>query len=73
MTTTITTASDVTEKCLQDAEDIFDGYFSSGENIDWGSFLDRLETYGWSSPTIESPAVNKIKRHISKIRNQQEK
>jgi hypothetical protein len=68
--TTIITASDVTPECLQAAEEIFDGFFSPTENIDWWSFLDRLEAWGWCSPTVDSPAINKIKRHINKIKNQ---
>lgn len=66
----IITAADVTAECLQAAEDIHDGFYGQEEHIDWYSFLDRLESYGWSAQTVDSPAVNKIKRHISKIKNQ---
>ena len=67
---TIITASDVTPECLEAVEEIFCGFFSPNENIDWDSFLNRLERWGWCSPTLDSPAINKIKRHINKIRNQ---
>jgi hypothetical protein len=66
----IITAADVTPECLNTAEEIYDGFYTQDDQIDWWSFLDRLEAWGWSAQTIDSPAVNKIKRHISKIRNQ---
>lgn len=66
----IITAADVTPECLNTAEQIYDGFYTQDTNIDWWSFLDRLEAWGWSAQTLDSPAVNKIKRHISKIRNQ---
>lgn len=67
----ITTTADITAECLEAVEEIYDGFYSNDDSIDWWSFLDRLEAWGYCAQTVDSPAVNKIKRHISKIRNQQ--
>jgi hypothetical protein len=63
-------AEDVTPECLQAAEDIFEGFFNNdGEPIDWYSFLDRLERYGFCSNEVDNAAVRKIQRHIRKLRS----
>lgn len=67
----IISTADVTAECLEAVEEIYDGFYSDDDSIDWWSFLDRLEAWGYSAQTVDSPAVNKIKRHVSKIRNQQ--
>lgn len=62
-------AEDVTPDCLQAAEEVFEGFFDNdGEPIDWYSFLDRLEAYGFSATELDSPAVRKIQRHVRKFR-----
>ena len=68
--TKIKEAEDVTPECLQAAEDIFEGFFNNDrEPIDWYSFLDRLERYGFCSNEVDNPAVRKIQRHIRKLRS----
>ena len=61
--------NDVTPECLQAAEEVFEGFFDNdGDPIDWYSFLDRLEAYGYSATELDSPAVRKIQRHVRKFR-----
>lgn len=67
---TINQASDVTENCLRDAEAIFEGWFDNDDTIDWDSFWDRLDGYGWSVETTDCPASKKIQRHIRKFKDQ---
>ena len=63
-------AEDVTPECLKAAEEVFEGFFDNdGEPIDWYSFLDRLEQYGFCSNEVDNSAVRKIQRHIRKIRS----
>jgi hypothetical protein len=63
-------AEDVTPECLKAAEEVFEGFFDNdGEPIDWYSFLDRLERYGFCSNEVDNSAVRKIQRHIRKIRS----
>jgi len=69
ITTTITTAADVTDKCLTAAEGVFEGWFDGGEPIDWYDFADRLEAHGWTIVDMYCPAIAKIQRHIRKFRN----
>ena len=60
---------DVTPECLTAAEEVFEGFFDSdGEPIDWTSFLDRLEAWGYCANELDSPAIRKIQRHIRKFR-----
>jgi hypothetical protein len=67
--TTIREAGDVTPECLTAAEEVFEGFFDNdGEPIDWYSFFDRLERYGYCSNEVDNPAVRKIQRHIRKFR-----
>ena len=66
---TIKEIEDVTPECLLAAEEVFSGFFdNNGEPIDWYSFLDRLERWGFCSNELDNPAVRKIQRHIRKIR-----
>lgn len=61
--------ADVTPACLSAAEDIYEGFYDNdGEPIDWVSFLDRLEAWGYCANELDSPAVRKIQRHIRKLR-----
>lgn len=65
----IESAADVTPECLTAAEEVFTGFYDHGrEPIDWGSFWDRLEVYGWSVTEFDSSAASKIQRHIRKYR-----
>jgi hypothetical protein len=67
---TIKQAEDVTPECLTAAEEVFEGFFDNdGEPIDWYSFLDRLEAYGYCSLEVDNPAVRKIQRHVRKFRS----
>lgn len=66
---TIREVADVTPDCLTAAEDIYEGFFDNdGEPIDWVSFLDRLEAWGYCATEMDCPAVRKIQRHIRKFR-----
>lgn len=60
-------ASDVTSECLSAAETIHDGYYID-QRVDWLSFWDRLEEYGWSIIDMDSPAAAKIQRHVRRLR-----
>lgn len=63
-------AADVTEEILLMAEDVHDGWYADERNIDWEGFIDRLERHSerdWGSQ-MDSPAINKVKRHIREIR-----
>lgn len=62
-------AEDVTPECLRASEEVFEGFFDNeGEPIDWYSFWDRLEAYGYTVLELDSPATRKIQRHIRKFR-----
>lgn len=66
----LSSAADVTEDVLKDAEEVLDGWFSYGGRIDWEEFLERLEQYNngaYDFPEMDSPAVQKIQRHIRRI------
>lgn len=68
----ISEAADVTPAVLEAAEEVFEGWFDNdGEPIDWMSFWDRLETYGWTITMLDAPAAKKIQRHIRKFREVQ--
>lgn len=68
-TTNIRTSEDVTAECITAAEQVFEGFFDNdGEAIDWYSFWDRLEAYGYCVPELDCPATRKIQRHIRKFR-----
>lgn len=69
------TAADVTEEMLGLAEDTHDSWFDDGEPIDWEEFIDRLCKSGYLADgtrlefeTYESPAINKIKKHVRAYR-----
>ena len=67
----LSTSEQVTDQCLEDAAEIYDGWFTSSDVIDWNNFWDRLEeTYFWTIQDVTSPAASKIKRHIRKVRNE---
>lgn len=72
---TLSTAADVTDGILRAAEEIYDGWFSRSERIDWESFIDRLCAWGVTDPEdpfdmdeYYNPAFNKIQRHIREYR-----
>jgi hypothetical protein len=70
-TTIISTADDVNEACLRAAEEVFEGFFDhDGEPIDWWSFWDRLEAYGWTVMETDTPATKKIQKHIRRFRQE---
>jgi hypothetical protein len=70
------TAADVTPAMLTAAEEVYDGWFSDDERIDWEDFIDRLCKWGlldeaapWEFEEYDNPAIEKIKRHIRAYRN----
>ncbi len=65
----IRTASDVTEAVTNAAEEVFDGFFSTDDRIDWHGFFDRLEQYGFSVDSVDSPAANKVKRIVRQLKS----
>ena len=67
---TINEATDVSFDCLCAAEDIYDGWFSNDERIDWDSFWDKLDKYGFSVASLDCGATKKIQRHIRKLKNE---
>jgi hypothetical protein len=63
-------AEDVTPECLKAAEEVFEGFFDyDGQSIEWDSFWDRLEKWGYCVSDLYCPAANKIQRHIRKHRS----
>lgn len=69
----ISAASDVTEECLAASGELFLMWYDNDDDepIDWESFFDRLESYyGWSVLQFDSPAANKVKRHVRKMRQE---
>lgn len=72
--TAITTAEDVTPAILNQAEAVYDGWYSQSP-IDWGDFIDRLDgteledgTYVDLGESMTSGAIKKIKSHINQYR-----
>ena len=72
MWTVVQTAEQVTPKVLESVEEIFDGYFSDEEKIDWHEFLQRLEVrYELDlGSSMDSQAIKQIKKHVKKIRSE---
>jgi hypothetical protein len=62
----ISAAADVTPATIQTAIDVFEGFFDHDEPIDWFSFFDRLEAWGWCVTDVLSPAAKKIQREVRK-------
>ena len=69
----IRTASDAsrTEVAIA-ASDVFYGFFDGEQKIDWQSFFDRLEQYGFSVETIDSPAARKVQRYVRRLRDEEQ-
>jgi len=68
-------SNEVTQEILEVAEEIYDGWFSDGERIDWEYFFDRIEGTFLNDDTRLSlgneyglPSQEKIKRHIREYR-----
>ena len=66
-------ASDVTPEILEAAEEASEWF--ADERMDWDEFLDRLDGCPLNDgshldvgPSTESPAINKIKKHIREVR-----
>lgn len=73
--TSIYDAADATAEILGIAESIFDGWFADGNEVDWQDFLDRLDGCTLADEStldmgsdLSSPAINKVKRHITQYR-----
>ena len=73
--TRIIEAADVTDEVLSVAEDA-EGWFVD-QPIDWEDFLDRMDGHELADGTlidmgesIDSPAIRKIKKHISNYRKE---
>lgn len=68
------TAADVTAEVLADAEQVYDGWFSGDDRIDWEDFIDRLAQYGavskppYDFDAYDDPSIRKIQRHIRTLR-----
>lgn len=67
---------DVTDQMLEMAEEIYDGWFSDEDRIDWQDFIDRLARWGNNADPqpfdfneYDTPAERKIKRHIRDYKN----
>lgn len=74
--TTCTAADEVTPEILEVAETTDEWY--SDQPIEWEDFIDRMDgtilrdgTVLDMGPTIDSPAIRKIKRHIRDLRRTQ--
>jgi hypothetical protein len=67
---TIQDAGEVTFDCLCAAEDIYEGWFSNDDQIDWEPFWDRLEKYGFAVASLDCGATRKIQRHIRKFKSE---
>lgn len=68
------TAVEVTDEMLSLAEDTCT-WFDDDAPIDWEEFIDRLSEEGYLADgsrldfeTYDSPAINKIKRHVREYR-----
>ena len=68
----IRTASDARRTEVETAAcDVYYGFFDGEQKIDWYAFFDRLEQYGYSVETTESPAARKIQRFVRRIRDEE--
>jgi hypothetical protein len=67
---TIHRTEEVTPECLVAAEEVYEGFFSHDDQIDWESFWDRLEKWGYEVGSLDCGATRKIQRHIRKFRNE---
>jgi len=70
----VETAEDVDAQVLSDAEEVLEWF---PDRIDWEMFLDRLsDKHGergdppYWIPSYDSPAVNKIKRHVRALKSE---
>jgi hypothetical protein len=63
-------AEQVTPDVLRFAEDIYEGWFSNDDQIDWEPFWDKLEKYGYAVANLDCGATRKIQRHIRKFRSE---
>ena len=63
-------AEQVTRECLFMAEDVYTGWFANDDQIDWESFWDKLEKYGFAVANLDCGATRKIQRHIRKFKNE---
>jgi len=68
-------AADVDEVTLRIAERVFEDWFDTDESINWDDdaygFWARMESEGLDlGPTLGTPAMQKIQRHIRAYRRQ---
>jgi hypothetical protein len=63
-------AEQVTPDVLRFAEDIYEGWFSNDDQIEWEPFWDRLEKYGYAVANLDCGATRKIQRHIRKFKSE---
>lgn len=66
---TIHSVEDVNAQVINAVEEVFDGFFSTDDRIDWHGFFDRLEQFGFSVESIDSPAANKVKRVVRQLKS----
>lgn len=77
---TVTEKSDVTEEILDAAVEIYRGHHTNdGKNIRWGDLLDRLDGALLDNGqrldlgnSLVSPAIKRIKAHVSAYRRDAE-
>lgn len=74
MADALSSAEEVTEDVLRDAEHIYDSFYTGSGAIDWEEFIDRMakisERYDFEE--YDSPAVRKIQRHVRRIKRESE-
>lgn len=54
------------------ASDVYYGFFDGEQKIDWQSFFDRLEQYGFCVETIDSLAARKVQRYVRRLRDEEQ-
>ena len=54
---------EVTDELLEAAEGIHDGWYADGP-VDWDTFWDRLDQWGFPIEDLDSPEARKIQRFV---------
>jgi len=65
----IVEASDVTEKCIELVESLYDDWYANEDRIDWWGFFDKLDELGYCVTQLDSPASKKIQRIVRALKN----
>lgn len=71
----VTAAEDVTKEILDQAEEVFNGWYANESRVDWDDFLYRLDGMDLAdgkkldlTSDMMTPAVKAIKKHIGEYR-----